>query len=78
MLTTQCYECTHNMVDTGNTELNDYLNGEFAKTGAYNPACATNKSQVALTTCASGCLASHVTGSLVLEGKINQLPVNTR
>ena len=58
------------MVDTGNSELNVYLNGEFAKAGTYNPACATDKSQVALTTCPSGCLATHVTGSVVLTGKL--------
>ena len=65
------------MVDTDDTALLDFLNEDFEKTGNYNPACATNKSQVALITCPSGCLASHVTGSLNLGGKINQFPINT-
>ena len=66
------------MFDIDNTALLDFLNDEFEQTGQYNPACATNEpNQVDLITCPFGCLAAHVTGSLTMEGKINQFPLNT-
>ena len=74
----ECYECTHNMVDTDETAVLDLLNQNFETAGQYNPACATNElHQVDLITCPFGCFAAHETGSLILDGKINQFPINT-
>ena len=71
MSPTQCYECLHQKIDTGDKALNEFNHDIWREAGLYSEDCYDGKSDVNLKNCSYGCFKSHSTGSFVEDGKWN-------
>ena len=56
-------------MDTGDDVMDDIIHEQFAMLSMYGPSCAVIIEDVNLENCTSGCLASHVTGLLLIPGR---------